>query len=65
MAKKETIKVISENSTFGFVGFLAYIGAVVYFLQGSNHAGDVIYAFLEALVWPAIVVYYVLQNLGA
>jgi hypothetical protein len=44
---------------------LAYIGAVVYFLQGSQHAGDVIYAFLEALVWPAIVVYYVLQNLGA
>jgi hypothetical protein len=65
MAKNEKIKVIADNSTLGFLGFMSYVGAVVYFLQGSQHAGDVIYAFIEALVWPAIVVYYVLQNLGA
>lgn len=65
MSKKEKIKVVSENGTLGFVGFVAYIGAVVYFLQDSKHAGDVIYAFIEAIFWPAIVLFHVLQNLNA
>lgn len=65
MAKKDKIKVVTDNSTLSFVGFVAYVGAVVYFLEGAKHIGDVIYAFIEALVWPGIVVYYVLMNLGA
>lgn len=63
--KKEKIKVVADGGTLGFVGFICYIGAVVYFLQGAQHAGDVIYAFIEAIVWPAIVVYYVLMGFGA
>ncbi len=65
MAKKETVKVIADNGTLGFVGFVAYVGAVVYFLQGAKHGGDVIWAFIEAVVWPGVVVYYLLQGFGA
>lgn len=65
MAKKEKIKVVADNGMFGFVGFVAYVGAVVYFLRDAQHGGDVIYAFFEAAVWPGIVVFYVLTGFGA
>lgn len=65
MAKKETVKVIADNGTLGFVAFVAYVGAVVYFLQGAKHAGDFIYAFIEAIFWPGILVFHMLQNFAA
>ena len=65
MSKKDKINGVANKGMFGFAGFVAYVGAVVYFLQGSDHAGDVIYAFIEAAVWPGIVLFYVLTSLGA
>lgn len=65
MAKEKRIRVTADNGTLGFVAFVAYVGAVVYFLQGAKHAGDVIYAFIEAAVWPGIVVFYALKAFGA
>jgi hypothetical protein len=48
------------------VFFLAYIGAAVYFVSESNGSfWGVILGLLEAIVWPAYVVYHVLVLLGA
>lgn len=60
-----TVKVINDHGPLGFVMFVAWIGAFNYFLQGTNDFGDVIWAFLEACVWPAIVLYHVLGALNA
>ncbi len=65
MVKKEKIKVVADNGMFGFVGFVAYVGAVVYFLQGAQNGGEVIYSFVEAAVWPGVVLFYVLSGFGA
>lgn len=65
MLKKHNINGAANKGMFGFVGFVAYVSAVVYFLQGADHAGDVIYAFIEAAVWPGIVLFYVLTSFGA
>lgn len=55
---KETVKV---DSGLGYVFFVAYIGAVVYFIERNvGFWGDVL-AFLQAAVWPAYVLYNVLQ----
>jgi uncharacterized membrane protein YkgB len=57
MAKKETVKV---DSSLGFVLFIAYIGALVFFVERNvGFWGDVL-AFLQAAVWPAYVLYEVL-----
>ena len=62
----KTVKVINRAGPTGFVFFLAYIGAAIYFIQQS--AGgfwDVIFGLLQAAVWPVYVTYHVLQILGA
>ncbi len=46
----------------GGIWFLGFIGALVYYIH--THSGTfwlVVLAFLKSLVWPAFVVYHVLQ----
>lgn len=61
MRKKETVKV---DSGLGYVFFMAYIGALIYFIERNiGFWGDVL-AFLQAAVWPAYVLYEVLTRLS-
>lgn len=62
---KGDYKVINQHGPSGFVAFIAWVGAFVYFLQGTKDFGDVVMAFLQACVWPAIAVFHVLRTLGA
>jgi hypothetical protein len=60
-----TVKVIDRAGPTGFVFFLAYIGAAIYFIQQSTGGlWEVVLALLKAIVWPVFVIYHVLQNLG-
>ena len=46
--------------------FLAYIGAAIYFVSHSDGLfWGVILGLLQAMVWPAYVIYHVLVLLGA
>ena len=57
-------RVIIKNKESHGIWFLGFIGAVVYYLH--VHSGTfwlVILAFLKALVWPAFLVYHLLQFL--
>lgn len=47
----------------GFVYFLAFIGALVYFMQQATSFTGVVIGFLKAIVWPAFLVYYLLDFL--
>ena len=52
----------ARNGAAGGIWFLGFIGALVYYIH--THSGTfwlVILAFLKSLVWPAFVVYHVLQ----
>ncbi len=53
---------VANNGGAGAVWFIGFIGAFVYYIH--FHSGTfwlVVLAFLKALVWPAFVVYHVLQ----
>jgi hypothetical protein len=63
MAKSKT-KVIHESGPSGYVFFMAWIGALVYFVQQSSGFGEFIVAVLKSLVWPAYVLYEVLGLLN-
>jgi len=50
------------NGGAGGIWFLGFIGALAYYLH--THSGTfwlVLIAFMKAIVWPAFVVYHVLQ----
>ena len=64
MKSNKTVKVINEGGPAGFVLFLAWIGALVYFVQQSEGFGGFIVSILKACVWPAYVLYEVLKLLN-
>lgn len=61
MAKTENnfIKVAKNDGSTGFILFLAWVGALVYFVQTSVGFGGFIVAVLKSFVWPAILIHHV------
>jgi hypothetical protein len=58
MAKSEkTIKVVNKGGPPAFMFLLAYFGALIYFLNRADGFGEVLLAFLQAAVWPALLIY--------
>lgn len=54
---------VMDRGSQGFVLFAAFIGAAVYFVQHSDGFGGFILAILKAIVWPAFLLYHVLETL--
>lgn len=55
-----------NNGSWGFFGFLTYIGAAIYFISESGGGfWEVILGLLQAIVWPVYVVFHVLRLIGA
>jgi len=54
------------NAGSGIAGaayFMAFIGAAVYFIQQATSFGMGVLGFLKALVWPAFLIYNLLDFL--
>ncbi len=64
MSDKKKIKVDGGTGQLGFIFFMCYIGAAVYFVDKANGFWEVIFAFIQAIVWPAFLVYHGLAGLG-
>lgn len=54
---KDKIKVVNKGGPSGFAFFLAFVGALVYFIDKANGFWEVVLAFLQAAVWPALLIY--------
>ncbi|MET0854577.1 MAG: hypothetical protein ABWX62_06770 [Microterricola sp.] len=66
MGTDSTGRVAVRDGSWGFLWFLAYIGAAIYFVSVSDGSfWGVILGLLQAIVWPVYVVYNVLVLLGA
>lgn len=63
MAKDKTVKVVNKGGPGGGLYLVTFVGAAVYFIQKADGFWEVIWAILQALVWPAFVVYNVLEAL--
>lgn len=57
-------KTVVKNGPVGWLAFTAWVGAVVYFVGQVDGFWNVILAFLKACVWPAYLLYHLLQVLG-
>ncbi len=52
----------SSGSGGGALYFVGFLGAFVYNLQAAVGFGAIVAGVLKAMVWPAIVVYKLLEN---
>lgn len=58
-------RIVERNGAFGLFMLMAYIGAAIYFVSRSDGAfWSVIIGLLQAIVWPAYLVFHVLQTLS-
>ena len=57
---KSFVTINKNEGMSGFIFFLAWVGALVYFVNQANDFWGVIIAFFKACVWPAFVLYEVL-----
>jgi hypothetical protein len=57
-------KKMKGNDGGGFIWCLGAIGAAVYYIQQADSFGQGVLGILKALVWPAILVYKLLQSFG-
>lgn len=67
MAKDESIKRWHERrwgKTGDTVYALGIIGALFYYIQNAVSFGDGVIGVLKALIWPAFLVYNLLEFLG-
>jgi hypothetical protein len=60
---KKGFKRHSSSGIAGGVYCLGFIGAVVYFIQQADSFGTGVIGFLKALVWPAFLIYNLLDFL--
>ncbi len=56
---KDKIKVKVDNP-WGYVLFMAYVGALIFFIERNVGFWGNVLAFLQAAVWPAYVLHAVL-----
>ena len=59
ISKKMNKNASVSSGTYG----LGLIGAMVFYLQHATSFGDGVIGFLKALVWPAMLVYGLLEHL--
>jgi hypothetical protein len=53
----------SGNAASGGIYGLAFIGAAIYFIQHATTFWMGVFGFLKALVWPAVLIYKVMEFL--
>jgi len=56
-------KGIHNHATSGGIYGLAFIGAAVYFIQHAASFWEGVLGFLQAMVWPAVLIYKLLDFL--
>jgi hypothetical protein len=50
-----------QNNKDGFIWFLGFIGAFIYYVEQVDNFGAGVVAFLKAIAWPAFLVYKLLS----
>lgn len=56
------VKVDGGAGQIGFIAFICYVGALVYFIEKANGFWEIVYTFFQAIVWPAFLVYNALAS---
>ncbi len=60
--KYNSKKSSTVHGTSGALYFVGFIGSLVYWMQAAVGFGAVVTGFLKSLVWPAYVVYKLLES---
>jgi hypothetical protein len=54
---------VNCNGISGGIYGMAFLGALVYYIQHATSFGTVVWGILKAIFWPAVIIYKVLELL--
>lgn len=60
--KSKNKKAAASHGTSGALFFFGFVGSLVYWMQAANDFGAVLTGILKSLVWPAYIVYKLLES---
>lgn len=61
---RRSIHVVERTGAWGVFFLMAYVGAAIYFISGSDGSfWAVVLGLLQAMVWPVYLIYHVLDLL--
>lgn len=60
--KKKEKKHGGSGGSSGALYFVGFVGSIVYWMQAAVGFGAVITAILKSMIWPAYIVYKLLEN---
>jgi hypothetical protein len=60
---RRTTKVRNGAASGGGYG-LAFLGALIYYIQHANSFGEGVLGVLKAIIWPLMLVYHLLEHLN-
>lgn len=61
-SKTKKMSGASKSGGGGLIYFVGFIGSMVYWMQAATDFGAVVTGILKSLVWPAYVVYKLLES---
>lgn len=56
-------KNVNSNSVSGSIYGFAFIGSLIYYIQHATSFGMGVLGFLKSLVWPAVMIYKLMEFL--
>ena len=59
----ENTRKVTSGGVSGSVYGIAFVGALVYFIGHADSFGGGVLGFFKALIWPAILIYNLLEFL--
>lgn len=63
--REKNVTLVQSQSMSGFAYFLAFVGALVYYIQAATGFWAGAWGVVKALFWPAFVLYDLLRFIGA
>lgn len=60
MINNNNTKKVTARASGGIYG-LAFVGALIYYMQHATSFGDGVLGLLKACVWPAVLVYKIME----
>ncbi|HYM19967.1 MAG TPA: hypothetical protein VEW28_03070 [Candidatus Kapabacteria bacterium] len=57
-------RTVTKVKTGGGAYFLAFVGAVIYYIQHATTFGEGVLGVLKAIIWPLLLVYHLLEHMN-
>lgn len=57
-------KSVQNAGPSGMIYILGFLGALVYYISTASNVGEGLFGIIQAILWPAFLVYELMHHIG-